>query len=55
MTTNIGSIHIGYEIWEDGDMVTTLTVEGDIPVVTQLGLLRMAEDTILHPEGEGND
>lgn len=43
---NVGNISISYDIWPDGD-VTRVDVEGDIPLVTQLGLLELAKDTIL--------
>lgn len=46
----VGEITITYELAEDGDMITTLNVEGDIHVATQLGLLELAKDTILHAE-----
>lgn len=42
-----GQMTVTYEVWPDGDIVTNLTVEGDIPLVTQLGLLELAKDTIL--------
>ena len=47
---SIGKITLTYDLWEDGDIVTGFTVEGDIPVIAQLGMLRMAEDTILRGE-----
>lgn len=42
----LGNIVIGYFMSEDGDIQTSYSVEGDIPVVTQLGLLSMAQDTV---------
>lgn len=48
MTTNIGSIHITQEIADDGDVLTNVTVDGDMHLVTQLGLLRLAEDTLIN-------
>lgn len=44
---NAGNIKISYDVWPDGDIVTAVDVEGDIPLVTQLGLLELAKDTIL--------
>lgn len=44
---NAGNIKISYDVWPDGDIVTAVNVEGDIPLVTQLGLLELAKDTIL--------
>lgn len=44
---DIGSITISYYIGHDGDMISGVSVEGDLPMITRLGLLRMAEDTIL--------
>lgn len=44
---NAGNINISYDVWPDGDIVTAVNVEGDIPLVTQLGLLELAKDTIL--------
>lgn len=43
----IGSIVITYSMADDGDLLTDVTVEGDIPVATQLGLLELAKDSIL--------
>lgn len=52
---SIGSITISYEFGDDGDIITGVQVDGDIPVVTQLGLLRLAEDTILAVDPEDED
>lgn len=49
MTTSIGKITISYDLADDGDIHTVLDVEGDLPVVVQLGLLELAKDTILNP------
>lgn len=46
---DIGRLIIDYTVTEDGDLQTALTVEGDLPVVTQLGIIELAKDTILHP------
>ncbi|MCQ9384411.1 hypothetical protein [Brevibacterium moorei] len=51
----IGRITIDYHATTDGDLVTTYDSTGDMPVVTQLGLLRMCEDTILQPEEGDNE
>lgn len=48
----VGEIKITYELAPDGDVITTLNVEGDLHVATQLGLLELAKDTILHGEEE---
>lgn len=44
----VGSIVIDLALTEDGDEVSRVRVEGDLPVVTQIGLLAMAQDTILN-------
>lgn len=44
---DIACIHINYRLGEDGDMLTDVDVTGDIPIVTQLGLLELAKDSIL--------
>lgn len=49
MTTPIGKITITYDLASDGDIHTVLDVEGDLPIVVQLGLLELAKDTILNP------
>lgn len=52
----VGSITITYEMMDDGDIITGLNVDGDLPVVTQLGLLELAKDTILqNTQGEQDE
>lgn len=54
----VGSIHISYDLADDGDILTRVDVSGDLPVVTILGLLSMATDTVLrgeHGTGEGDE
>lgn len=48
----LGSITISHYLDSTGDIITGVSVDGDIPIVTQLGLLRMAEDTILRMDEE---
>lgn len=48
----LGSITISHYLDNTGDIITGVSVDGDIPIVTQLGLLRMAEDTILRMDEE---
>lgn len=43
----VATITISYEMDDLGDLVTNVNIEGDIPIVTQLGLLEMAKDSIL--------
>jgi hypothetical protein len=43
----VGSIHISYSMGTDGDLLTDVSVDGDIPIATQLGLLELAKDSIL--------
>ena len=43
----IGSVVITYSMADDGDLITDVSVEGDIPIATQLGLLELAKDSIL--------
>ena len=50
-TVPIGKITVDYYLAENGRMITYLEVEGDLPMIVQLGLLDMARDTILHPNG----
>lgn len=45
--TEVGSIVIGYGLDEEGELITSVSVEGDLPVVVSLGLLELAKDTIL--------
>ena len=47
MSLPVGHIHIGYNLTDDGDMTTEVSVEGEIPIATQLGLLELAKDSIL--------
>lgn len=47
MEMNVGSITITYNMADDGDMLTDVSVEGELPIVTQLGLLELAKDSIL--------
>ena len=49
---DLGSITITRFIDEGGDIVTGVSVDGDIPIITQLVLIRMAEDTILRGTDE---
>lgn len=44
---SIGTITITYDMTDDSDMLTGVSVDGDMPIVTQLGLLDLARDTIL--------
>lgn len=39
---SLGSITITYFLDTDGEMATGVSIDGDMPTVTQLGLLRMA-------------
>lgn len=55
MSRQIGFIHIDYTLERDGSIITGLDCEGDIPLVTQLGLLEMAKDTLLHPPTDPED
>ena len=53
MSATVGSIRITYDLWENGDIVTQVHTEGDLPLVIQLGLLEMAKDTLIKiNEGE---
>ena len=47
MTVEVGRITITYEVDRDGDMLTDVQVDGDPPLIVLLGLLRLAEDTLL--------
>ena len=49
---NLGSITISYELDDDGDMITGVSIDGDLPIVTQLGLIELAKDTILRMDSE---
>lgn len=55
MSMKIGFIHIDYTLQPDGDVTTSVDCEGEIPLVTKLGLLEMAKDTLLHPELDPED
>lgn len=52
MSLDIGYIHIDYQIQDDGEITMHLDVDGDLPVVTQLGLLELAKDTVLNQDPE---
>lgn len=43
----VGHLKIWLEIADDGDMLTIVDVKGDIPFITQIGMLEMAKDTLL--------
>lgn len=47
MSTEVGSIHISYYLDEEGELVSGVSVEGDMPMVVVIGLLEMAKDTVL--------
>lgn len=47
MTAEIGKLTITYDLDDSGDTVTNVIVDGDIPLSVQLGLLRLAEDSLL--------
>ena len=51
----VGSIVIDLTLTDDGDEVTSVRIEGDLSVVTQIGLLAMAQDTILSGPEEDDD
>lgn len=51
----VGSIVIDLTLTDDGDEVTRVRVEGDLSVVTQIGLLAMAQDSILNGPEEDDD
>lgn len=55
MSTEIGRIEITYVIEDDGDIVSEVEVKGDIPFVTQIGLLEMAKDSLFNGSGEDED
>lgn len=52
---NLGSITISYELDDDGDMITGVSIDGDLPIVTQLGLIELAKDTILRMDPEDGE
>lgn len=47
-TVSIGTITITYDATPDGDLITGVTATGDMPLVTKLGLLDLARDTMLN-------
>ena len=51
----VGSIVIDLTLTDDGDEVTSVRVEGDLSVVAQIGLLAMAQDSILNGPEEDDD
>lgn len=55
MSHKIGYIHIDYRLASGGDIITSVDTDGDLPLVTQLGLLEMAKDTLLHPPTEPDE
>ena len=52
MSLKIGYIHIDYTLQPDGDITTSVDANGDLPLVTQLGIIELAKDTLLHPPTE---
>lgn len=55
MSTEIGRIEIAYVIEDDGDIVSEVEVKGDIPFVTQIGLLEMAKDSLFNGLDDDED
>lgn len=53
MSVQIGQITITHTLNDDGETITGLTVDGDMPLATSLGLLELAKDTLLR--GAPND
>ena len=52
---SVGRIIITYEIGMDGDLLTGYDTDGDdLSLVTQLGLLRLAEDTAIRQAMESS-
>lgn len=51
----VGRITITYTAWEDGDLVINHEIDGDLPVVVQVGLLEMTKDTILAEDAVADD
>jgi hypothetical protein len=51
----VGRITITYDIDADGHMSSTYDSSEELPLVTQLGLLRMAEDTAIRVAMDGDD
>ena len=48
---NIGSIAISVYLDDEGDEIVSVDVNGDhFPLITQLGALELARDTLLRPE-----
>lgn len=55
MSTEVGAIHISYYLDEEGELVSGVSVEGDMPMVVVIGLLEMAKDTVLATSYEEED
>ena len=51
----VGRLTITYTIEADGNMTSDYDIDGDLPLVTQLGLLRLAEDTAIRVAMDGDD
>ena len=47
MTTEVGAIHISYYLDEEGELVSGVSLEGDMSMVVVIGPLEMAKDTVL--------
>lgn len=52
MSRSIGYIHIDYTLQDDGDIAVAVDTDGDLPLMTQLGLIELAKDTLMHPPTE---
>lgn len=55
MTAEVGSIHISYYLDDEGELVSGVSLEGDMPIVVVIGLLEMAKDTVLASTYEEED
>lgn len=56
MSTEIGRIVIPYWINDEGETEFRVDIEGEMPMVVTVGLLAMAQDTMLNgPDDEPTD
>ena len=48
MTLSIGSLNIGLVLNDEGTEIVELSTEGELSIVTMLGMLALCQDSLLH-------
>lgn len=59
MSMDLGRITVRYWLTDDGQPIVSVDVEPEdpqqLPILTQLGMLDLARDTLLHPADSAGD